>query len=155
MFMRLSRLLVFLLLFLPGVALGSSLEDEISGDPLGRGYSSMTDTELLTSLNTKNLTRNRTSMTGREVRKQIDRTEYTALSAAKKSQLLNLVKSDDLDPFGLPADIIKDIFGSGSKTVSNLIAARVESISRSEEIGWRDVTMRNLRMHTTSRDGTQ
>lgn len=48
------------------------LEDEIAKDPLGRGYSAMTDLQLLDSLNTADRGRNRTSMTGREVKAAVD-----------------------------------------------------------------------------------
>ncbi len=127
------------------------LEDEIAGDPLGRGYSAMTDAELLTSLNAADRNRNRTSMTGREVKAQMDVTEYNALSDAKKQQMIELVKRDDLDLFGLDKDILIDIFGNPSTTGTALIIARVESISRGVEIGWGVVAEKDLRMHTLSR----
>jgi len=106
------------------------LEDEISGDPLGRGYSGMDDAALLTSLNAADRSRNRTSMTGREIKAAIDVVEYKALSDAQKQQMIELIKRDDLDLFGLDRDILIDIFGGGSTTVSKLVTARVESISR-------------------------
>lgn len=141
-----------LVLSLASPVLGSSLNDEIINDPLGRGYAAMTDQQLLTSLNAKSRTRNRVSMTGREVKAQVNIAEYNVLSDAKKQQMLELIKRDDLDLFGLDRDILIDIFGGGSTTVSNLATARVEIISRSEEIGWRETTTeKNLRMHTRSR----
>ena len=105
------------------------LEDEIAGDPLTKGYAGMTDAELLTSLNKADRSRNRTSMTGREVKAQVDVAEYKALSDAKKQQMIELLKRDDLDLFGLDKDILVDIFGP-STTGTNLVAARVETISR-------------------------
>ena len=126
------------------------LEDEIAGDPLTRGYSTMTDAQLLISLNTADRSRNRTSMTGREVKVQVDVTEYKALSDAKKQQMIELIKRDDLDLFGLDKDILVDIFGP-STTGTNLVAARVETISRAQEIGLGVVTEKDLRMHTLSR----
>ena len=90
-----GKFIVALVLFLglTGISLASPLEDEISSDPLGRGYSNMDDAALLTSLNTKNRIRSRTTMTGREVRKQVNKAEYIALTNAKKAQLLST------DPF--------------------------------------------------------
>ncbi len=126
------------------------LEDEIAGDPLGRGYSAMTDAVLLVSLNAADRSRDRTSMTGREVKEQVDSTEYNALSDAKKQQMIELLKRDDLDMFGLDRDIMIDIFGA-STTGTNLVAARVESISRGVQIGWGVVTERDFRLHTLSR----
>lgn len=127
------------------------LENEISGDPLGRGYSGMTDQQLLDSLNTADLPRNRTSMTGREVKESVDVTEFKALSDAKKQQMIELTKRDDLDLFGMDKDILLDIFGAVSTTGTNLVAARVEMISPGVKIGWGVTTMKDLRMHTITR----
>lgn len=127
------------------------LEDEIANDPLDRGYAGMTDAQLLVSLNAETQSRNRTSMTGREVKAAIDATEFAAKSDAQKQQIIELCKRDDLDLFGLDKEILVDIFGV-STTGTALLAARVESTSRSTEIGWRPTTtMKDLRMHTLSR----
>ena len=127
------------------------LEDEIAGDPLERDYAAMTDTQLLISLNAKNRSRNRTSMTGREVKSQVDTAEYNALSDAKKQQMIELLKRDDLNLFGLDKDILVDIFGGASTTGASLEAARTETISRSVEIGLGTVQEKDLRLHTLSR----
>jgi len=129
-----------------------ALENEIAGDPLGEGYASMTDDQLLVSLNAKTRTRNLTSIDGRTVRDRVDNAEYDALTDAKKQQFLTLTAVEDLDPFGMAANVIKGIFGAGSTTLSNLAGMRTESISRSQEIGWGPVVkMKDLRMHTLSR----
>ena len=127
------------------------LEDEIANDPLGRGYSAMTDEQLLDSLNTANIDRDRTSITGREVKASVVAAEYTSLSDVQKQQMIELIKRDDLDLFGLDRDILLDIFGGASITVANLVAARTESISRGTEIGWGVVKEKDLRMHTLIR----
>lgn len=126
------------------------LEDELTADPLTRGYSGMSDARLLTSLNTADRNRNRTSMTGREVKAAVDKDEYAALSDAKKQQMIELIKRDDLDLFGLDKEILIDIFGN-STTGANLATARVESISRATELGLPVIDARYLRMHTLSR----
>lgn len=112
-----------------------TIKTEIDTDPLARGYSGMTDQQVADDLNTVYRQRNRTSMSGREVADEIVDAEYDALSDAKKAQLLSLGASDSIDPFGFGANVIKDIFTAGSTTVSNLAAARVETISRAEELG--------------------
>jgi len=127
------------------------LEDKIAGDPLGRGYSAMNDVQLLSSLNAADRSRNRTSMTGREVKSQVDSTEYNALSDAKKQQMIELMKRDDLDLFGLDKEIMIDIFGGASTTGTSLVTARVESITRGVEIGWGVVIEKDFRLHTLSR----
>ena len=127
------------------------LEDEIANDPLVRGYAGMTDVQLLASLNALDRPRNRTSMTGREIKTQVNVAEYNALSDAKKQQMIELLKHDDLNLFGLDKDILIDIFGGASTTGANLAVARVENISRGVEISWGEVTLRSLRHHTLSR----
>jgi len=127
------------------------LENEIVNDPLTRGYDAMTDKQLLDSLNALNRSRNRVTMTGRQVKAAIDVTEYNALSDAKKDLLVGLTKSDDLDLFGTDKDILVDIFGAGSTTGTNLVSERVESISRGVEIGWGIVTIKSIRLHTAVR----
>jgi len=110
----------------------------------------MDDARLLTSLNAEDRSHNRTSMTGREVKAQVDAAEYGALSDAKKQQMIELIKRDDLDLFGLDKDILVDIFGA-STTGTNLAAARVELISRATELELPVITAKYLRMHTLSR----
>ncbi len=128
----------------------ADLRDELLTDPLGWGYNGvgifnvgpgpMTDQEATDVLNTihpspNTRTRDRTSMSGRQVRAEVVNAEYDALPADKKSQFLALTASGDLDPFGLGANIIKDIFGGGSVTLGALQIARVESITRAQELG--------------------
>ena len=116
------------------IVLASVLEDELQNDPLGR-YTGLTDEEIDVSGRVENRNRNRTSMTGREVAAEVVEVEYTSLTAAKKAQFLALMASGDLDPFGLAVTVVKDIFGTGSITVSNLAVARIETISRWSELG--------------------
>ncbi len=97
-------------------------------------YVGMTDDEAAADLNTPRIARNRTSMSGREVAAGIDNGEYDALSDVRKSQVLALIASDNIDPFGFAANVVKDIFGAGT-TLTNLAAARVEQISRATELG--------------------
>jgi hypothetical protein len=100
----------------------------------------MTDAQFQSSITTSDRTRNRTTLTGGEVKKEIDTTEFNALTAGNKQIILALVARDDLDPFGLDADIVQDVFGAGT-TLSNLQAARVESITRAEELGLPNPTL--------------
>ena len=126
----------------------SALKDELANDPLGRDYASMSDEELVADLNTPRIPRNRTSMSGREVAAEIDNGEYDALRDVQKSHVLALIGSDNLDPFGLAANVIKDIFTTGSATLSNLAAVRVEMISRTTEIGAGQVSLKTLKLQS-------
>lgn len=96
-------------------------------------------------INVKNRTRNRTTATGRQVANEVVDPEYDALTDPQKSQFLSLVASEDLDPFGLAANVVKDIFGVGSTTVSNLQTFRVESISRATELDFPAIEEKDIR----------
>ena len=85
-----------------------------------------------------------------EVKAAIDATEFAAKTDAQKQQVIELVKRDDLDLFGLDKDILVDIFGA-SKTGTSMLAARVESISRATELRLPVMTAKYLRMHTLNR----
>ena len=113
-----------------------ALKAEIEGDPLTRGYAAMTDQEIADDMNTVYRTRNRVSATGKEIKDQIQTADWASRTDAQKSQLLALFARDDLDPFGIDADIfIEAMSGHTGTTVADLNAWRVEDISRAEEIG--------------------
>jgi len=77
-------------------------------------------------------------MTGAEILAATDSTEYAGLSDAKKAQYLSFTSGNDtIDPAagGIAQEIIVDIFGAGSVTVTTLALLRQETISRAEELG--------------------
>lgn len=110
-----------------------ALSNEVSIDPLARGYAGMTDTQVADSLNSVDRSRNRTSMTGSEVFNATDSAEYNALTAEDKASWLSFCGIDSHDPFGTSAAFVSNIFGAGN-TVNALIAARVETVSRATEL---------------------
>jgi hypothetical protein len=82
-------------------------------------------------INLANVNRNRTGMTGKEVAAEIVDAEYDALATSEeKLQVISLVSSGDIDPFGFAANVMKDIFGGGSATLTALAVARVETVSQ-------------------------
>lgn len=111
------------------------LKIEIDTDPLGRGYSGMTDMQVADSLNTANRSRNKTSVSGSDIFRNVDGTEFNTKTAEQKRDVLALCAIGDVDPFGPAASIITQIFGGGSTTVTTLAAFRVETISRATELG--------------------
>ncbi len=116
------------------------LKNEIDTDPINRSYSGMSHQAVADSLNnTIDQIRNKTSMTGREVAAKIVNTAYNSLSEDKKSQVLSLVSSDSVDPFGFAENVIKDIFGSASATTIALSVARTELVSRPTILGFSTV----------------
>lgn len=87
-------------------------------------------------INLANIERNKTSMSGRAIAAEIVNSEYDAMTGEKKLQILSIISSADVDPFGFAANVVKDVFGSGSDTLTALAAARVETVS--------DATVNNL-----------
>ena len=98
-------------------------------------YNGMTDAQILTSLRVKNIPRDKSVMTGKEIFAQQNSADYAALSDAKKQQWISLTSHDGIDPFGPAVQVVLDIWGGGSTTISNLQSARVELISRAQELG--------------------
>lgn len=85
-------------------------------------------------LNAVNRTTNKTSMTGSEVMQAVVKADFVALSAGDQQQVWNILHLGTLDPFGIEADLLADIF-VGSDTVAALAAARVNNVSRAVELG--------------------
>lgn len=125
-----------------------TLNGEIVNDPLGRGYSGLSNLEIANSLNTKNRNINKTSITGDEIFAATDATEFNSLpdgstnnSADKKTMWIAFCSRQNLNPFGSAnVAFVQYIFGSGSTTISNLQTLRTETVSRAEELGIGNVT---------------
>lgn len=88
-------------------------------------------------INAKGRSRPRASMTASEVLNATDDTERAAVEAdaAKNVRFWNLMNMGDLNPFGVEATIMVELFGGGSATITALQAARAIMISRAEELG--------------------
>ena len=125
-----------------------ALHDELTNDPLARGYAGMTDEQAAADLNTVYRTRNRASLSGDEVFQATVPAEFNALSdgsgnntADIQSHWIGFCGRETIDPFATAnVQFVIDTFGSGSTTVSNLQALRVEDVSRAEELGLGTVT---------------
>lgn len=117
--------------------MAGDLRDELLNDPEGLGYpvSDQEAADLINSLATGR-TRNRVSITGDEVFSNIEnKAAWDALTADQRREFLLLCARDVLDPFSIAnVDSVKSIFGNTSVTVSNLAAARIETISRATEL---------------------
>ena len=110
------------------------LNDELTNDPLGRGYDGMSNREAADDLNVVYRTRNRASMSASEVLNAVDAAEYSALADLDKDRLWQLLAIGDLNPFGVEATLMQDIFGAGT-TITALASARVDAVSRGVELG--------------------
>ncbi len=137
--------------------MSEALKDELIGDPEGRGYSGMSNQAAADELNSiwadpDTRTRNRTFMTGDEIAQAADPTEFDALDDGSvantpdvKSHWLALCGRTTVDPFGVAnVALVISIFGNPSVTRTNLLAARVEDITRADELGLGFVNARDV-----------
>jgi len=116
------------------------LKNEIDSDPLGRGYTGMTDAEVAADMNTIYRTMNRTAMTASEVLNTVDTIEWAALTTEDQRKIWDILHmGGELNPFGNEAQMFISVFGVGSTTISDLAAARVADVSRGTEIGFGEV----------------
>lgn len=107
-------------------------------------YDGLTPAQKANKLVTDTVTRNRDSMTGSEVWENTDATQFGVLTDSQKSQWLAMCGIETLDPFGPAVSIAIDIFGGGTATITNLQAARVETVSKAASIGFGNLTEAEL-----------
>lgn len=115
----------------------ATLASELTTDPLGRGYAGMTDVQALADLNTV-YRDDWLNVTGAEIAKAIDFTEYKALSIAARQyvqMVANISDSVPSSPGSVVRDGIASAFGVPSGTVTNLLALANPQQSRAEELG--------------------
>ena len=122
------------------------LKNEIDTDPLARGYSGMSDDELVANLNT----RNRdfwADLTSAQMFQALDLTEMNGLSNAKKARvdrILLLTGEIKTGPgTNARAEFIAT-FGPASTTIDNLVALANQPIGRGAELGIGTVGNRDL-----------
>lgn len=114
------------------------LADELSNDPIARGYSGMTDQEAADDLNTvyRDDPSPPQTINGAQIWNAIDATEYDALSADDKALVDFFFPGGDLPiQSGLIKTKLFGIFGGGTTTRANLIALAQPQITRAQELG--------------------
>jgi len=112
------------------------LSDELTDDPLTRGYSGMTNLEAADDLNTVYRTRTRDVVSGYEIFNATDDTEYAALTDAQKSSWDALCGIEQIDTAsGVAKAREAELFGPGTDTRTNLAAVRSPAASRAVELG--------------------
>lgn len=112
-----------------------AITEELSGDPLERGYAAMSDAAVVVSLNTADRPRLKTQMSGDQIFQQTVAAEFAALTDIKKQLWLSFTGCD-VDPSAAPnVTFVQWVFGAGSATVANLAVARQQLITRREELG--------------------
>jgi len=118
------------------------LKGELANDPLGRGYAGLDAEQAAASLNLKDRSRVRASMSGDEVFQATVAAEFAALAANSRKQdmWLAFCARGSIDPAGAGnVAFVQFIFGAGSATVAALSSLRQETISRAAELGLGEV----------------
>jgi len=119
------------------------LRDELTQDPLARGYASMTGQQAADSLNAVNRAIPRTSISGSDLLACTSVAELTALTAASRDVYLALIQMDSLDITSANVrSILGTLFGVGTMTRANLVALgnSTVAVNRATELGLGVVT---------------
>lgn len=116
-----------------------TLKTEINTDPLGRGYSGMTDAEVATSLNVIDRPSDRSTVSTGEILAAIEPTAFP-VDGKKQAYLQTLLATDEI-PLGSTniRDALASIFSGELPTLNALAALQTELISRAMELGLRQV----------------
>ena len=118
-----------------------AIKDELTNDPLTRGYLTMTDAEVKTSLNTV-IDRPIQFLSGSAIFNATDDTEYAALTAAQKSSWDALCAIDTIDTSsGVAKAREAELFGAGTATRTALLALKNNQVSRAQELGLGNVRL--------------
>ena len=118
----------------------TTLQAEITNDPLSRGYSGMTDQQKVDSLNTEDRVDTRVLVSSGEIMETINGAEFAALNnaeTARVDRVLGLGAEVIVGP-GNAHNAVQELlatFGGGSATVAALVALRDTQISRAKELG--------------------
>lgn len=116
----------------------SILVPEIQNDPLGRGYSAMSDAEVATDLSTEYRTDIASTLTSAEIYESMDVTEFQGKTDAQKEyvrDILGLGGVVAVGPSSKARAVMLAIFGGGSNTIQALADALESPISRANELG--------------------
>jgi hypothetical protein len=114
----------------------SVLGDELTGDPLGRGYDAMTAEEAAIDLTTQYRSGPVEAVTGAAILNTTDDAEFDALPDTAKDRWLALCAIDSIDvTSGVAKAIEADLFGPGTATRTSLLAMKTRPISRATELG--------------------
>lgn len=118
----------------------AAIADEINADPLGRGYSSMSDQEIADSLNTVDRVVSVNSIESQDVVAALVPSELAGLSAANQRYLWGVIGAGAIRPDDAEVKaFFLGLFGPGTGTRANLGALANKTISRAQEAGLGEV----------------
>jgi len=113
------------------------LTEELTQDPLGRGYSAMTDQQIADDLNNPRIDVIRGKLSGSTLFNAIDPAEFAALSDQTKQfvrDVFSLGDAVDVGPGTNARTVMLDAFGAATTTRANLVAAVTVTLSRAEQL---------------------
>lgn len=113
------------------------LRTEIDTDPLGRGYSGMTDQEIADDINTIYRTRENNILTSSQIYEATVVSEFQSASVEEKQyvrDIWGLGGDVDIGPGSKARNVYAQVFGVGSATVANLVDVTTEDVSRGVEL---------------------
>lgn len=114
-----------------------ALSIEITDDPLGRGYSTMTDQQVADDLNTAYREIIRSNLSGSTIFNAIVPSEFSALTADQQRfvrDVFSLGDAVDVGPNTNARTVLLNAFGAGTTTRDNLVAAVTFNVTRAEEL---------------------
>ena len=114
------------------------LWEEISTDPLTRGYVGMSDAEVAIDMNTLYRTETRDTLSSAEIYERIVVSEFQEKTPEAKvyiRDILGLGQSVFVGPDSKARMVLLAIFGAQSETIQALAAALEVLISRATELG--------------------
>ena len=116
----------------------TALKNELSVDPLTRGYAAMSDQQVVDDLNTVYRTRSKPTVSGSQIANALVPAEFSVLLAPDQEKvrwITQLGDSIDIGPGTNVRTMLTNIFGAGTTTRSNVVALVTENISRATELG--------------------
>lgn len=122
----------------------AALKNELTTDPLTRGYSGMSDEGAAESLNASNRQADRDTLDAGLLVASIVRSEYDSLANAAKDYLRLIAMAQSLPLTATLKTELAGIFGVGTQTRTNLIALLKRPGSRAQEMGLGLVTTSNV-----------
>lgn len=112
------------------------LADEITNDPLSRGYSTMTTVQVANDLNNQYRSRNIERLSGDAVFQSTAAAEFVALTAHKQALWISFCSRQSIDAFASAnVAFVTFVFGAQSVTANNLADLRIKAVSRADELG--------------------
>jgi hypothetical protein len=123
------------------------LADEITNDPLARGYAGMTDKQVADNLNVVDRDDVTPTITGSDVYDIVDDAEFEALTSADQARVRDVYALDSLPTQGSHARaLIFDVFAGagGATTRADWTTFVTGSQSRGQEIGFGRVREANV-----------